>query len=249
MKKLKKVRKVRKPKKRKRGVPRVAVTQYIPAKNKVIDYLKWYNSGWNGISWIIDESLPYPILGLNFEDIGIARMIFKQLKQDFGPEDEGDEIRISVIRGIDKCAPFRFTFHITQRGNAFDISRYYRYVLDQNSDSITMRLGSAEEFNDFISNFQGEYGIAPAITESNKIIPLMDCVIRKRTFHLIDAWQVHPEHEDSWAITDIGDILVPDDVKYPPIKLLDDLRKKFVRQLDANLKAKSGSMIPRKNLM
>lgn len=156
-------------------------------------------------------------------------MIFKLWEHDFGPEEE-DEIRISVIRGIDKSAPFRFTFHITQRGHAFDINRYYRNVLDQNSYSITMRLDSAEEFNDFINNFQGEYGIAPALTESDKIIPSMNCVIRKRTFHFIDAWRIHLEHEDSWAITDIENVLMPDDGAYPLIKLLADLRKKFVTQ-------------------
>ena len=239
MKKMKKRRKAPKPKKRKRGVARTAAPQYNPPKNKVIDYRQWNKAGWNGISWITEDSYPYPVLGLNFEKISRAKMIFKEWEYYFGQEDKEDEIRISVIRGIDKSAPLRFAFHITQRGNAYDIDGYWRNPFNLNSKSITMQSDSAEEFNRFISNFQGEYGIAPTAIESDETIPLMNRVIRKQTFHVIDAWRIHHKHEDAWAIAEPENVLVPDDISDPPIQLLANLRQRYMAQFRANLNRSS----------
>lgn len=200
---------------------------------KVIDIRQWRKSGWKGVSATRLDSHPYPVLGLRFKDIRTAKSIFKHWRYYFGEDDPKESIRISVIRGIDKNNPLNYIFHITQRPNPYDIAKLYRDTLSfnpsLNSFSALMTPDSPDLLDALVNNFggTGDYTVAPEISNSDDSIPLVAQGIRKREFHVTDAWQVHSRHEDAWAVSDPENVLVPEGVSSPPINTLITLKKRF----------------------
>ncbi len=49
-----------------------------------------------------------PLLGLIFSNAEMANNIFQEWQDRFGSEDANDEIRISIIKGIDKENPYYY---------------------------------------------------------------------------------------------------------------------------------------------
>lgn len=226
--------------KRKSPVGRVSDSRKSTVAN-VIDIREWRKSGWTGVSANTLDSHPYPVLGLRFKDIRTAKSIFKYWRYHFGEDDPKESIRISVIRGIDKNNPLNYIFHITQRPNPFDIAKLYRGSLSfnpsVNSYSALMQPDSRDFLDELVNSFggTGEYTVAPQISNSDDSIPLVTQGIRKRQFHVTDAWQIHSRHEDAWAVSEPENVLVPEEVSSPPINTLITLKRRFLAEFRKNI--------------
>ncbi len=204
--------------------------------SNVINFQQWSEAGWNGVACVNLDSHPFPVLALKFKDIGIGKMIFKQWKYYFGEDDEQDSIRISVIREIDKNNPLHFVFHITQRDNTFDVDEYHRNFLGLNSRAALVQPDSTDTLESFINNCEGkEYALAPEPETSDESIPMMGYAIRKRTFHVTDAWRINHKHEDAWAIANPENVIVPKGVAHPRINRLIDVRQRFLKRFRERL--------------
>lgn len=204
--------------------------------SNVINFQQWAEAGWAGVTCVNLDSHPFPVLGLRFKNIKIGISIFKQWKYYFGEDDQQDAIRISIIRGIDKNNPLRFVFHITQRDNTFDVDEYHRKSFDLNSFANMINPDSTDMIESFINNFEGkEYALAPEPDTSDEAMPIMTYAIRKRTFHVTDAWRINHKHEDAWAVTYPENVLVPKGVAHPRINRLIDVKQRFLKRFRERL--------------
>ena len=109
-----------------------------------------------------------PLLALCFENEEAAKAIFQSWKKKLGATDEADELRVSLLTGIDKRDPFSYRVVIgtdvdLQRGKSTRISTVAR--VNQMYPKSSRNLGSfLERFNRF-----RRYIIAPGryISESD----------------------------------------------------------------------------------
>jgi hypothetical protein len=76
-----------------------------------IDIELWDRAKWRGVFFMHYEGRP-PYLGLAFTDEAAARRIFRQWRERYGPRDEGEELRISIVEGDIPGEDPGYTVHI-----------------------------------------------------------------------------------------------------------------------------------------
>src|SRR4029077_8671508 len=76
----------------------------------LIDVPLWNRARWRatGFAWPRDAIDVPPLLGICFENEDAARAIFQSWKKKLGEIDEKEELRFSIITGVDERSPFSY---------------------------------------------------------------------------------------------------------------------------------------------
>ena len=71
----------------------------------------WDEAKWLGAGYLVAPDNP-PILSILFTNIEMGKKIFSAWQEKFSQEDKDEEIRISIVQGIDKTNPLHYTVGI-----------------------------------------------------------------------------------------------------------------------------------------
>ncbi|MFZ1321999.1 MAG: hypothetical protein WAT71_10640 [Ignavibacteria bacterium] len=184
----------------------------------------WDKCEWRSIGFGYSPSTPeIPILTLGFINIEAGVKIFDEWISEFGNYDKTDQLRISIITGINKKFPNHYKVLITS--NPFnDISGKSFYVPAR---FITMNSNSPEHFDRFLKLLEvnKKYLLVPSKinieTQSTEIIEghalLKDNLIVK------NAWEIEEHSLESIVIQKDDNPIIPEAISNPPV--LNILRK------------------------
>lgn len=132
--------------------------------SSVIDREAWDQAEWKGAGYAVLTPNQPCAMALLFRNEHGARRIFEGWLQRFGHEDEGEEIAISLIRGIDRSNPSHYGILIGSRNMRADCFGDAETIISP-TRSLTMEPKTGDSLNFFQSSLQHfkAYYIVPAV--------------------------------------------------------------------------------------
>ena len=180
----------------------------------------WNKAGWHGTAFMAHPQLPGPLLALHFRDADAARRIFEDWCERWGREGSDENVRISIITGVDQKEPFAYSMQVApvfrtglvQGGKTFlSLSRYMR-----------LNATTPDNLNNFLVAYHkaGEFGLVPAITPSGQAFPepMYDLIQPRRTLEVRPAWTIEEHDPDLSVLQDDDDPIIPEDQADPPVR-------------------------------
>lgn len=182
----------------------------------VIDTITWDQAGWKGLGFFADGS------GLGicfaFEKGELGKKIFSDWIHKFGNEDKLEEIKLTIIRGVNRSNPFWYRVHISSdldRGSmrSGDVAVSTSRIHEMNAES-------SYNLENLINGFKyfKQYRFCPAqFREDGQLEPFIDISIIKRSLFVKEAWQIW-EHDLDAVVIRKGDTpIIPKEVKDAPV--------------------------------
>jgi hypothetical protein len=160
-----------------------------------------------------------PYFALGFKDAEVAKAIFTEWRTQLGEVDRDEQLRISIVTGIDIAHPHSYAVVVgvnlkTKPGNLPDniltVSRVHR-----------MDPPNPRNFDGFLSNYKraGSYILMPAhftlAPEPPKCFP--ELAIQKWELHVCPAWQLGENDPEILALRADDNPIIPDHIKEPPV--------------------------------
>lgn len=108
------------------------------AVSSIINQSLWDKAGWQGMMYgYVGPNQP-PLLGLIFSRAEMASAIFEEWQDRFGREDANDEIRISIVKGIDRKNPYYYRGCISRDMGAIAKNDASRFVIVARMTTMTV---------------------------------------------------------------------------------------------------------------
>lgn len=198
------------------------------AVSSIINQPLWDKAGWEGMMYGYAGPGQPPLLGLIFSNVEMANAIFEEWQDRFGRDDADDEIRISIIKGIDRKNPYYYRGCISRDMDAIAKDDARRFV--SIARMTTMTVSDHKNLELFLRTFAsfGCYFLLPAIFDDKgqpKLLP--ERAILKRKLNVRDAWRIGRHDLDSMAVTPKDDVIIPEDEKSPPVHELFEWRREM----------------------
>ena len=184
----------------------------------------WDEAGWCGTAFItVPDKSSLPVLAIIFKEDEPAKKIFSEWQKELGKIDKKEELRISIVRGINKDEPNSYRILIGSNPDTSFSRPNIRYAVMINRVH-TMTPDSDYNLQIFLDSYQslkGYYivhGVAKEDMNQPKII--WELYIMKRELTVRHAWQISRNDIDSAAILEDDDPIIPDGNKNAPVKEL-----------------------------
>ena len=169
-----------------------------------------------------------PILGVAFTNADAARKIFIGWRAKLGDADEGEQLHVSLITGVDRKHPFSYAAVIGSNPSTSNTSGIHHFV----SVSRIHRMDPPDSKNldGFLARFErlGAYWLVPAhfVSESQPPEFFFDLGIGKRSLRVLPAWKLGENDPDGVALHADDDPIIPDGVQGAPVLGLLERRKR-----------------------
>jgi hypothetical protein len=196
----------------------------------LFDVSLWNKAEWKATGFVHIPTNQNPTLffALLFRDKNVSKKIFSQWRQELGDKDINEKIRISIITGIDATNPAAYRVVIGLNLDCIESSSNSQFVLGYRMN--TMEPKDSRNLDQFVEFFKklGFYILAPGYIyqdfSKSEIFPEMG-ILKKQIF-IRPAWQIGENDCDLSGIRPDDNIIIPEDVKEPPIiKALAQIRK------------------------
>ena len=194
--------------------------------SSIINQQLWDKARWSGMAYGCLPGQSPPILALMFNDEESGKAIFREWRERFGKTDEKDEIRISLVKGIDQDHPYHYRGCVGQDLDAFEkdpakqivfISRMNTMTVD-NHRNLEMFLKERSEW--------GFYFLVPAIITSNGPPEfLTDLAIAKSKLNIRDAWEIGLHDIDAMGVRPDEKVIIPEGEENAPVVELQKWQK------------------------
>jgi glycosyltransferase involved in cell wall biosynthesis len=196
------------------------------AVSSIINQALWDRAGWQGMVYGYVDSKQPPLLGLIFSSAEMANAIFEEWQDRFGRSDANDEIRISIVKGIERKNPYYYRGCISRDIDAIVKDDAKRFV--SVARMTTMTVSDHKNLDLFQRAFAtlGCYFLLPAVFDGEgKPQLLLGRAILKRKLNVREAWQIGRHDPDPMAVTSDDDVIIPDGNESPPIHELLEWRR------------------------
>jgi len=188
----------------------------------ITDLTLWNEAKWQGFGSFTD-SLNYSNsstfgIFLAFENEGVGKQIFENWIKKLGKEDISEEIKITIIKGVDKNNPHWYRVNISRNldsksfpsGQIFTLPSRHHEFQPSNSNNLDNLIDGY--------NFIKQYSLCPAkLIDGNKIVPYYDLAIRKRSLFIKNAWELDEHDLDSVVIKENDEPFIPSGVIGAPV--------------------------------
>lgn len=198
------------------------------AVSSIINQSLWDKAGWQGMMYgYVGPNQP-PLLGLIFSSPEMANAIFEEWQDRFGREDANEEIRISIVKGIDRKNPYYYRGCISRDMDAIAKDDARRFVSVARMTTMTVSDHKNLELFQRAFTTQGCYFLLPTIFNGEgKPQLLPERAILKRKLNVREAWQIGRHDLDSMAVTPKDDVIIPNGEESPPIHELFEWRREM----------------------
>ena len=110
----------------------------------------WSEANWRGIGFMRGGGLKYPVMGMVFTNASAGKKIFEGWKKRYGEADI-DDVRMSIIRGIDKNNLYSYRTHICADRRTYANNDGKMFYLP--SRTLDMVPTSQQHLNDFLFGY------------------------------------------------------------------------------------------------
>ena len=186
--------------------------------SSIINQHLWDKARWNGMSYGYSPNGEPPMVGLMFKNADNAKAIFREWRERFGKVDEKDEIRISVVKGIDSDNPYHYRVCVGRDFDAVDTNDLRQFISVTRLN--TMTVDNHQNLDMFLKNLRmhGFFFLAPATVDTLgqcEFIP--ELAIAKSKFHVREAWQIGMHDVDVMGVSLTDKVIIPDDQDNAPV--------------------------------
>jgi hypothetical protein len=168
-------------------------------------------------------------VGLAFKDASAGKSIFEGWRNKLGRIDDQEQLRISIVRGIDAANPHCYRVVIGSNMDILSSEPLTQMVLVSRINRMDPK--NSDNLDGFLNRFKsvGRFFLAPAhfISEESPPELYLDLRIEKKQLTVRPAWQIGPNDPDSIAIEKDDNPIIPADVLDVPVGKL--LKKKRSR--------------------
>jgi hypothetical protein len=154
---------------------------------------------------------------LGFRDPEAAKQIFREWRGKLGEIDEEEQLRVTVVTGIDRRNPSSYKLLISANPKLRRNSRD-QFVLVYRINRLDPP--DSRNLNAFLERYKsaGQYVVIPAhFAETSLPEPFWELGIGKRQLRIIPAWRIDENDPDVCAIQESDDPIIPDDIKNAPV--------------------------------
>jgi hypothetical protein len=197
-----------------------------------IDLPLWDRAGWKAAVYLLFPELDRPpALALGFANAEAAQSIFRSWRKRIGEVDKDEQLKISIITGIDKSNPFSYKITIGTNSNSEEQDSKGKYVF-MVSRTHRMDPQNHKNLDGFLKRYErlGVYMLLPAHYASETEQPklFLDLWIAKSELTVRPAWQIGENDPEINALTEDDDPIIPKGVKNAPvIRTLQKLRSEI----------------------
>lgn len=195
----------------------------------IINVPLWDKASWSGTCFAsYGEQYP-PVLGLGFENEEAAKAIFQGWNERFGRKDINHEIRIAVIKGIDKNNPAHYAVHICANVESSGVKGGFWVASRIN----IMTPNSTENLDRFLKERDEKeaFYVVPAVFNRNTPEKepkfLMDESILKNKIIVKWAWEIGENDEDFAALQIDCEPIIPAHITNPPVLKALGIKRKY----------------------
>jgi hypothetical protein len=178
----------------------------------------WDKAQWQATAYIYEPGY-LPLLAICFADAEAARRILKELQRKLGDIDKDEQLRISIIKSIDRKNPTYYKLVVSPNPNLVINTDQTQFILVSRIHTMTpLRL---DNLNNFLQVYEkvGKYVLVPAYIApgASEPEPVGDYGLEKKELIVRDAWQIGINDPDMIAISEDSDPIIPDGVENRPV--------------------------------
>lgn len=186
--------------------------------SSLIDDPVWNRAGWRATFFGFGPEGVPPLLGLAFKNKDAAIAIFSDWQRRFGKVDRDDDLRISILTGIDKENPAAYRIII---GGKMRRPKDGKRLVVTTSRINTMEPSDSRNLNNFLAAYSkaGRYILVPAhyVEAVRPVDFIRGYGIEKHELFVRPMWQVDENDPDIQAVQSDDDPVLPDDSDDIPI--------------------------------
>lgn len=195
----------------------------------LIDIPLWDRAKWRATAFMstLNDRTP-PVLGIGFQDEAAGKTIFQALRKRLGNIDATEELRISIITGIDRSNPFAYAVVIGSNPKANDFKKGFLTMVSRIN---RMEARDPQNLTRFLESYHraGKYLIVPAAFSNPQNPPqfFVEFAIGKTELHVLPAWLIGENDPDSCVLSADDDPIIPEGETDPPVRrALDRVRSR-----------------------
>jgi hypothetical protein len=180
-----------------------------------IDIRIWQRAKWSGTAFGVEpDSLSAIDFWLTFEDLGVAKQIFRGWRKRVGSVDEKEWLGVSIITGIDAQHPSHYRVVLSISENHIKALRGRKGLITLSPAILTMGPTTPLNLDRFLKAYEvaGWYDLGPAVIVNNQLQCATDLSIRKKELTVIPAWQIDEKNPLLMALSHIENPVVPEDI-------------------------------------
>lgn len=180
----------------------------------------WNKAQWSGTIYATpeDPTAP-PLLALGFKDEDAGKVIFKGWRKQLGEIDTDEQLRISIITGIDKIHPASYAVVVSANPKLKKESHTAQLIMISRTNRMVPL--DSRNLDRFLKHFNnvGKYFLVPAhfVDVSTQPQLFYELCIGKEELRVCPAWELTENDPDICALRPDDDLIIPDDVTDPPV--------------------------------
>lgn len=176
----------------------------------------WDAAQWYGLGFITSQNQP-PFIMLVFKSHQGAIQLFHDLLKELGEVDKSDRLRISIIRGISRFAPYHYRVQIGENPTFYGDSKQLTMI----SRIHEMTPSDDQNWSRFEQSYtkHGKYRLGFGIFDDGVFLPAKNfekISISKKEIVIKNAWEIGPNNIECSTIYKDDQPLVPDWIVSPP---------------------------------
>lgn len=183
--------------------------------SSLIDFSLWSKAGWVGIVYMYaDNANVPPVVGFGFRNIEAGRAIFKKWRSLLGERDADEQLRISIITGIDQTKPASYKVMVRSNPRIDPKDKSHRFM---NIVSRFQRMDPPDTKNldMFLKTFErfGSYWLMPMRYSGEgdtDAPPNFDVMIEKAELVVKPAWRISEHSPEIAVISEDDEIIIPE---------------------------------------
>lgn len=194
-----------------------------------IDNQLWDQANWKGFGFFRTQEIFFGLL-LAFENVEAGKKIFEKWIRTFGKTDQQDNIKITIIQGVNKENPHWYRVVISKKNKDEDFEEGGFVITSSRMLDITPKDGNNLKNILFSHQYFKKYIIVPAMYNLKmEIIPFIELGILKNDLTIKNAWEIGVHDFDRVAIRKGDNPVIPDNIENPPIlELIKDLSNREI---------------------
>ena len=185
----------------------------------VVNVDLWNRARWVGTGYIMSpDSDDPPFLLLLYENQQAAMYIFSGWKEEVGPEDKDEKLRVSIITGISRENPAAYRVVIGANPNYSALDQRSQVVIVSRVNE--MKPKDSSNLDGFVEAYDKKkrYILVPAEPGPNGIgwwAPELG--IKKSELNIRPAWEIGEHDPDRVGINPDDDVIIPEGVANVPV--------------------------------
>ncbi len=186
----------------------------------LINKFLWDKAGWSGTVYIVFEHIKQPpLLGLGFTDAEAGKAIFEEWIARIGRRDLNEELKVSIITGIDEQRPFSYRVRIgTDPGLTANSLAEFVIMISRMCQMDPTDHGNLSNFLERYKTI-GWYVLLPVHFKDGRVVsePFWRHGIFKRNLAFRPAWTIGENDPDAVVLHDNDKPIIPDGVDNAPV--------------------------------